>query len=100
MRRVFYPVVALALTVACTSSPPQTEVSIEERIAAIETGLLPGLVIAGEPVEERSLADQMEQLQVPGVSIAVIRNGEIEWARGFGMADVESGRPVTPETGV
>ena len=39
-----------------------------------------------------------EQHQIPGVSIAVIDDGAIAWAKGFGWADLESGRPVTTKT--
>ena len=39
-----------------------------------------------------------EQHQIPGVSIAVIDNGEIAWAKGFGWADLENSRPVTTKT--
>lgn len=35
---------------------------------------------------------------LPGVSVAVARNGEIVWTEGFGWADVEDRRPVTPQT--
>lgn len=39
----------------------------------------------------------MSTLNVPGVSIAVIHNGAVEWARGFGVA-LQGGRPVGPGT--
>jgi CubicO group peptidase (beta-lactamase class C family) len=39
----------------------------------------------------------MAAAHVPGVSIAVIHNGVIEWARGFGVARL-GGPPVTAET--
>ena len=38
----------------------------------------------------------MAALHVPGVSIAVIHDGKIEWARGFGVTR-EGGPPVTPD---
>ncbi len=40
----------------------------------------------------------MQRFNVPGVSIAVIRDFEIHWAKGYGVADVETGAPVTVET--
>jgi CubicO group peptidase (beta-lactamase class C family) len=43
------------------------------------------------------LEERMAQLHVTGVSIAVIHNGVIEWARGFGVATV-GGPAVTAET--
>jgi len=34
----------------------------------------------------------------PGAAVAVIRNGEIVYQKGFGMADLERGVPITPES--
>jgi len=40
----------------------------------------------------------MKKFNVPGVSVAVIKDFKIEWAKGYGIADVESGAPVTTDT--
>ena len=40
----------------------------------------------------------MEELGVPGVSIAVIHDFEVAWARGYGIADVETMARVDVET--
>jgi CubicO group peptidase (beta-lactamase class C family) len=45
-----------------------------------------------------SLAERMAHYTVPGVSVAVLHDGKLEWARGYGKRDVASGLPVTPET--
>jgi CubicO group peptidase (beta-lactamase class C family) len=82
--------------VACQAQQDRQE--IDAHIAAIENEMKPRLVIRGQPVETATLAERMEALGVPGVSIAVITDGAIEWARGYGLADVESGRPVTTTT--
>jgi CubicO group peptidase (beta-lactamase class C family) len=34
----------------------------------------------------------------PGMSVAVVRDTQVIYAKGFGWADVEAGRPVTPQT--
>ena len=44
------------------------------------------------------LEDQRKQLCIPGLAIAVVKDGEIILARGLGLADVEKEKPVTPET--
>lgn len=41
---------------------------------------------------------EMQAQQIPGVSLAVIKNGEIVLARGYGLANVEHQVPVKPET--
>jgi CubicO group peptidase (beta-lactamase class C family) len=40
----------------------------------------------------------MRTHNVPGASVAVVKNGEVSWARGYGMADPAQGLPVTPDT--
>lgn len=42
------------------------------------------------------LAKEMAEKHVPGVSIAVIKNYEVEWAKGFGIANKKSRELVTP----
>jgi CubicO group peptidase (beta-lactamase class C family) len=40
----------------------------------------------------------MAELKTPGVSVAVINGGAIEWARGYGVAETGGSTPVTPQT--
>lgn len=40
----------------------------------------------------------MQRFHVPGVSIAVIQDFKIHWTKAYGMADVETGRPVDVST--
>ena len=72
--------------------------NVEERIARIEHGLFPPVLVKGEPPPSMNLVDRMSFYKVPGVSIAVIDQGRIAWARGYGFADTAAKRPVTPET--
>src|SRR5688572_19655411 len=59
---------------------------------------------AGTAFEVRlsRLETELETLRrsraIPGLSAAVVRDGEVAWARGFGLADVERGVAATPET--
>lgn len=71
--------------------------AVEEQIQRIQDGLLPAVLVQGEPPPKTTLADRMAAVHVPGVSIAVIHAGKIEWARGFGVAKL-GGPPVTPHT--
>ena len=41
-----------------------------------------------------TMSELMERFGVPGVSVAVIRDFQIHWARGYGVADVETGAVV------
>ena len=40
----------------------------------------------------------MASTHVPGVSVAVVENGEYEWASGFGLADLENNAPASEHT--
>lgn len=55
------------------------------------------LVGQADPVDEFIRA-QMEAQNIPGLSFAVLRDGEIVKTEGYGVADRESGVPATPET--
>ena len=89
--------VAVAAVAACTEAAPDATRS-PDLPASIESALLPTFIIRGEPQPRRSLTTRMAELGVPGVSVAVLIDGEIGWARGYGLADVESRRPVTGST--
>jgi len=88
------------LIAACTLSAPAWAASptVEQRVAAVTSGLLPAVTIEGQS-SPASLADRMKALNVPGVSIAVIRDGKLDWAQGFGGAKV-GGPPATPDNPV
>jgi len=66
-------------------------------IIAMETALVPpSYEPAGSPT--RTLAERMAALHVPGVSVAFIENGEVKWARAYGVMAVGAPQPVTPTT--
>jgi CubicO group peptidase (beta-lactamase class C family) len=69
-----------------------------ERIRHVERGLLLPIVIAGQPSLPMALVDRMEFYKTPAVSIAVINNGKLEWARGYGVREAGKKEPVTTET--
>jgi CubicO group peptidase (beta-lactamase class C family) len=76
---------------------PVTSPQIELRIQHVASGLIGGVVIKGDEHATHTLADRMKELNVPGLSIAVIHEGKIEWARGFGVRSL-GGPPVTADT--
>ena len=79
--------VSLALAPAAAQSPDQFIAAIEGAQSGRD-GELPAL----------PLPALMQKLGVPGMSIAVIRDFDIHWTRGYGVADVSSGAKVDPDT--
>ena len=49
-------------------------------------------------LDRLTLQQVMERFRVPGVSVAVIKDFKIEWAKGYGVADIESGMRVDADT--
>ncbi|MHB8607637.1 MAG: serine hydrolase [Candidatus Acidiferrales bacterium] len=72
--------------------------ALAARISRIENGLLPAVVIKGQPPAPMTIASRMEHYKVPGVSVAFFDHGQIIWTRAYGFADVAAKKPVTPDT--
>lgn len=47
---------------------------------------------------ERTALDEMAATGTPGLAVAVIQGSRVVFARGLGVANVETGAPVTPDT--
>ena len=92
-----FGIAAVAAVVLFGPSAVTAASDTEARIERIQHHLLPPVLIEGEPRRTSEIADRMEKLHVPGVSIAVIHNGKLDWARGFGVARI-GGPAVTPAT--
>ncbi len=83
---------------ANVDSSQNTPPDVEQKIRRIENGLLLPVIVKGEPSVPMKLADRMQFYKTPGVSIAFINNGRIEWARGYGVREAGKFEPVTTET--
>src|ERR1700680_1367744 len=47
---------------------------------------------------EAAVSKFMTSTHVPGISVAVVENGEYEWGSGFGFADLEDNAPTSEHT--
>ncbi|NLA59820.1 MAG: beta-lactamase family protein [Firmicutes bacterium] len=47
---------------------------------------------------EKYMNGFLEETKAPGMAVAVVSGDEIVYSRGFGVRDLETGAPVTPET--
>jgi CubicO group peptidase (beta-lactamase class C family) len=85
------------LAIACTHNPSADQVypkDVEDEISQVESHL------CTSPTDNNAwtLSDRMKYYQVEGISIAVIHNFEVRWARGYGWADAADHRPMTTRT--
>jgi len=82
------------IMVSCTGKPDRDVVKIE----TIENNLLPTVLVEGEEVDGMNILERMEHYKVPGVSIAFLKGGEIEWAKGYGYTSIDSTHMVDEHT--
>jgi CubicO group peptidase (beta-lactamase class C family) len=112
-RRTVLPIRILALVLGgcgeaggSGSVPPQAGVvagqdttALEALIRRVENGLIlmseEGEVLANQ---SGTMAERMEHYGVPGVSIAVIDDFQIAWARGYGVLEAGGAEAVTPHS--
>lgn len=69
-------------------------------IAAVAAGV--GSPAGAQEADVRMFAAELDSLRqahgIPGLAVAVVRDGRVVLARGYGWADVEGRRPVTEHT--
>src|SRR5262245_13433881 len=71
---------------------------VAQRIERIERGLIPESTLRNQEFPRASIGDRMAIHAVPGVSVAVIDDSQIAWARGYGVREVGKPDEVTAET--
>ena len=90
-------VLLVTLVTGCQSSvQKQYSPETEARIRQVENNLGDWVKIQNDSAW--NLTERMKHHKISGVSIAVVHNFKIDWARGYGWADIEEKRPVTEKT--
>jgi CubicO group peptidase (beta-lactamase class C family) len=93
----FVAMACCTVQLASAQAPTPVSPEIAQHIQRVENGLVGPVVLKGDPHATQSLSDRMKALKVPGVSVAVLHNGQIEWARGYGVTSL-GGPPVNADT--
>lgn len=88
----------LLLWIACVFSIPVNgqQAPATARLTAVENNLIPYVPVQGFPTW--NIRDRMRYYDIPGASIAVIKDYKIDWAKSYGLADTIKRTPVTTET--
>ncbi|MFM9908084.1 MAG: serine hydrolase domain-containing protein [Chitinophagaceae bacterium] len=92
MKKVF-----LLLFVPVSLFSQKISSEIGKKINKVENSLTTA-VIYGDSLPHWNIEDRMKSSNTKGLSIAVIKNYKIEWAKGYGWADVSENRKVTTKT--
>ena len=85
-------VLAQSVAAGATAEP------VSARIERVETGLRPSIMLDESAADEFDLEERMRFYKTPGVSIAIVDNGALAWARGYGVREAGMADPVTTDT--
>ncbi len=88
----------IIFTLTFFSCKNEKGIDLAAEIEAIENGLLPSIQVKGDSTKTYNLSERMEHYKIPGVSIAIVENGKIKWAKGYGLANTETGKKVDTNT--
>lgn len=79
-------------------APSAFAADAEARARAFESAFAPAIRVAGAPPERWTLAQRMARWNVPGVSVAVIEDGKLAWARSYGVRQAGTGERIDSNT--
>lgn len=87
---------ALALALVLLPAAALGQAAEQASVLRVERGLAPPVLVEGDPTW--AIGERMKHYNVPGVSVAVIRDFKVVWAKGYGVKDAETREPVTERT--
>ena len=101
MKKTIYLII-LILVFGCRpqkreNENPKYSQEIEDKIERVTKNLKVGTQFWNQ-YENSTLEERLAHYKTPGISIAVINNGKLEWARGFGYRNLSKNEPVTQNT--
>ena len=83
--------------VATLSNRADVRDSVRVRVQGLPLVPISGAAVPGMESFDQTVSDFMQKYAIPGGAVAVMREGKLIYARGFGYADVENKTPVRPD---
>jgi CubicO group peptidase (beta-lactamase class C family) len=97
MKRIILLLVAVSATLpVMMGQQVKYSPEVESRINNVENNLASWVNTGSD--DRWNILDRMKKYNINGVSIAVIHDYKVEWAKGYGMADKGENRQVTEHT--
>ncbi len=88
----------LALPVQARATDPAADPDLQRLAAKIEHGLRPSIAQPGVPTPVWTLQQRMQHYRVPGVAIAIVKDGRLAYAAGYGLREAGTGDAVDADT--
>jgi len=99
LKRIFTIILTLMNLLLISSEEIAREGKMKNQkilIEEVESSLRTEYYVNGDSLI--SIIDKMKELKIPGLSLAVIDNFEVVWAKGYGIEDVETNNKVDVNT--
>lgn len=94
MRKLCFTVMFFPWLTAAIAQQPYSK-AVNKQIAQVENNLSGRIIIDGKSY---NILERMKHYNVKGLSIAVVNNYKLVWAKGYGWADEKEKRVVTTKT--
>jgi CubicO group peptidase (beta-lactamase class C family) len=88
--------IILATLLICASINASSQE--KKDISWIENNLSNLIQLDGSSQKTFSILQRMKEYKIPGVSIAIVKDGKLAYAKGFGVANSETGTEVNTQT--
>jgi CubicO group peptidase (beta-lactamase class C family) len=88
----------LSCMIICSCVNLEEKKKTGELINKVENNLLQGVIIEGDSVPRFNIEERMKYHKVPGLSIALVDGGKIQWAKGYGTICFDTTRKIDENT--
>src|SRR5690349_9907490 len=92
-----YGIVCLGALLSCNGTEPITGGGPGGGVVVTPSFPITGAAVQGLTSFDQSVHVLMDKYKIPGGAVAIVRDGKLIYARGFGYADVENKVPVQPD---
>jgi CubicO group peptidase (beta-lactamase class C family) len=99
MRARFAAAISVAFLVpTCVLAHAQESAELQGQIKRVESGLLPMVAMKDRVGATHSIQERMAAYGVPGVGVAVVKDGKLLWARSYGVVETAVQKSVANDT--
>jgi CubicO group peptidase (beta-lactamase class C family) len=98
MKFLYLLLLTCFLLFSCKDQTEQKSQELEKAYNAIENGLLPAVIVGDSILQNYSVNEAMRKYNVPGVSLALFKDGEIVWSNQYGTIAKDSVQPISNTT--
>lgn len=98
MLQAFALLTGVLFATGAANAQPVVDAARTRPLLALKDGLRPAVLKPDEPLPRWSLRERMAHYNVPGVAIAILRNGEVVDAVGYGVRESGTHEAITADT--